>query len=238
MRKIGLIGGMSWESTAVYYRVINTIIRERLGGLHSAEILLQSVDFAHVVALQKADDWAGAAALLGEVGANLARAGAETVLICTNTMHIVADQVAARAGVPLLNVIDETAASLAAAGRRRPLLLATRYTMEHGFYLARMRSHGIDPIVPQQAGRAAVHDVIFSELCRGLVLDRSRARLLDIIAAGAASGADSVILGCTELCLLLDPAALPLRGFDSTTIHAAAAAEFALAPASRAIQAA
>ena len=238
MRKIGLIGGMSWESTAVYYRVINTIIRERLGGLHSAEILLQSVDFARVVALQKADDWAGAAALLGEVGANLARAGAETVLICTNTMHIVADQVAARAGVPLLNVIDETAASLAAAGRRRPLLLATRYTMEHGFYLARMRRHGIDPIVPQEAGRAAVHDVIFSELCRGLVLDRSRARLLDIIAAGAAAGADSVILGCTELCLLLDPAALPLRGFDSTAIHAAAAAEFALAPAPRAIQAA
>lgn len=229
MRTIGLIGGMSWESTAVYYRIINTLVRERLGGLRSAEILLHSVDFERVVTLQKAGDWAGAATLLADIASGLARAGAQSVLICTNTMHLVADQVAARPGVRLINVIDETATALLAAGCRKPLLLATAYTMEHGFYADRMARHGIAVQVPGAAGRAVVHGVIFDELCRGIVRDESRAALHAIIAAGRAAGADSVILGCTEICLLLDPATLGCPGFDSTTIHATAAVNDALA---------
>ena len=228
MRTIGLIGGMSWESTAVYYRLINTLVRERLGGLHSAEILLRSVDFSRVVALQKAGDWHGAGVLLGDVAENLARDGADSVLICTNTMHLVADQVAARPGVRLIHVIDETAAALRAAGCVRPLLLATAYTMEHGFYTGRMAAHGIQTQVPEAADRAVVHGVIFEELCQGIVRAVSRQTLMQIIARGRAAGADSVILGCTEICLLLDPAALGCPGFDSTAIHARAAVDDAL----------
>jgi aspartate racemase len=229
MKTIGLIGGMSWESTAVYYRLINTLVRERLGGLRSAEILLRSIDFDRVVALQRAGDWDGAGALLGDVAEALVKGGADSVLICTNTMHLVADQVAARPGVRLIHVIDETAAAICAAGCRRPLLLATAYTMEHGFYRDRMAAYGLQIQVPDAAGRAAVHSVIFDELCRGIVRAESRARLMAIVAQGVAAGADSVILGCTEICLLLDPDALGCPGFDSTAIHARAAVDDALA---------
>jgi len=238
MRTIGLIGGMSWESTAVYYRQINTAVRARLGGLHSAEILMQSVDFARVVACQKAGDWDGAAKILADAAEWLVRGGADCVLICTNTMHLVAAPVAARIaavrpGAMLLDIIDETAKSLREAGKRRPLLLATRYTMEHGFYAERMLGHGIATLVPNAADRQVVHDVIFEELCRGEVREASRARLLEIVARGIAAGADSVILGCTEICLLLDPAKLPCQGFDSTTLHAEASVDFALGTALR-----
>lgn len=230
MKTIGLLGGMSWESTAVYYRLINQAVRQRLGGLHSADILLHSVDFEQVVGLQRAGRWDAAADLLGNAAAGLARAGAGCMLICTNTMHLVADAVAERAGVPLINIIDETGAALAAAGLRRPLLLATRYTMEHGFYTGRLRdAQGIEALVPDAAGRALVHGVIFEELCRGIVRDTSRAQLHAIIARGIEAGADSVILGCTEICLLLDPDRLAVPGIDSTAVHAAAAVRFALA---------
>ncbi|MCX8999753.1 aspartate/glutamate racemase family protein [Rhizobiaceae bacterium BDR2-2] len=228
MRTIGLIAGMSFESSAVYYRLINEMVRERLGGLASAEVLMHSVNFADIVALQKAGDWAAAAGRLANAGAGLHAAGAECLLICTNTMHLVADTVAESAPVPLLNIIDETAAALSAAGRRRPLLLATRYTMEHGFYTERMRSRGLDPMVPDENGRSAVHSIIFDELCAGKVLDSSRRALMAIIDKAKAEGADSVILGCTEICMILDPDTLQLPGFDSTTIHARAAVEFAL----------
>ena len=228
MRTIGLIGGMSWESTAVYYRLINTLVRERLGGLHSADILLRSVDFSGIVALQKAGDWDGAGAVLGDVAEGLARAGADSVLICTNTMHLVAEAVAARPGVRLIHVIDETAATVRDGGCRRPLLLATAYTMEHGFYADRMAARGITTLVPEAADRAAVHGIIFEELCQGVIRDESRAALTRIIDRGRAAGADSVILGCTEICLLLDPDALALPGFDSTAIHARAAVDDAL----------
>ena len=228
MKTIGLIGGMSWESTAVYYRIINTLVRQRRGGLHSAEIILRSVDFERVTALQKTGDWDGAGALLAAVADGLVHAGADSILICTNTMHLVAGAVAARPGVRLIDVIDETAAAIRAAGCRRPLLLATAYTMEHGFYASRMAAHGLQTTVPDAAGRAAVHAVIFDELCHGIIRPQSRAALLAIIAQGRAGGADSVILGCTELCLLLDAAALGLPGFDSTAIHARAAVDDAL----------
>ncbi|MCF3640545.1 aspartate/glutamate racemase family protein [Rhizobium sp. TRM95111] len=228
MKTIGLIGGMSFESTAVYYRMINEMVRQRLGGLHSAELLLHSVNFEEIVRLQKAGDWAAAARRLGAVAAGLETAGAGCVLICTNTMHLVADAVQGSTGAHLIHIIDETAAALKAAGKHRPLLLATRYTMEHGFYADRMAALGIDVMVPDADGRALVHDVIFNELCQGRIVAASRERLIALIERAKAAGADSIILGCTEICLILDPADLPLPGFDSTAIHARAAVDFAL----------
>ncbi len=229
MRTIGLIGGMSFESTTVYYQAINEAVRTRLGGLHSAEIVLHSVDFQSIVDLQKAGRWDAAAACLGKAAEGLERAGADCLLICTNTMHLVADEVAATVRIPLLNIIDETAKALSAAGARRPLLLATRYTMEHGFYARRMAAHGLAMTTPGEAGRTVIHNVIFDELCAGIVRDESRAAVLDLIDKAKDEGCDAVILGCTEICLLLDPDTLPLPGFDSTAIHAAAAVDFALA---------
>lgn len=229
MRTIGLIGGMSFESTAVYYRMINEAVRARRGGLRSAEVIMHSVDFQSIVDLQISGRWDAAGDRLGAVASGLEKAGADCVLICTNTMHLVADAVQSAVNVPLLNIIDETARSIRAAGRSRPLLLATRYTMEHGFYADRMKTAGLDVMVPDTAGRTLVHDVIFQELCQGKVLESSRARMLALIEAARRKGADCVILGCTEICMLLDPDALPLPGFDSTAIHALAAVDFALA---------
>ena len=228
MKTIGLIGGMSWESTVTYYRYINEAVRDECGGLASADLLLNSLDFANVVALQKADRWDEAGTLLGTAGARLATAGADCVLICTNTMHLVADKVARMSGVPLIDIIEETATALKADNRKKPLLLATRYTMEHGFYTERMAALGMDVIVPDTEDRSLVHSVIFDELCQGIVREESRAAFHDIITRSAKSGADSVILGCTEIQLLIDPEGLALPGYDSTAIHAEAAVRFAL----------
>lgn len=232
---VGLIGGMSWESTAIYYREMNEVVRRRHGGLSSAEILMYSVNFSEIVALQKSDQWEFAAERLADIGRRLAGAGAACVLICTNTMHLIADEVAARISVPLINIIDVTGAALAAAGARRPLLLATRYTMEHGFYLSRMKEKcGLAPLVPDADDRRLLHDVIFDELCQGVVRAESRRHYSDIIEKGRRAGADSVILGCTEIGLLIGPddSALPI--FDSTKIHARAAVDFVEGPAARA----
>ena len=229
MRTIGLIGGMSFESSSVYYRQINEMVRERLGGLSSAELVMYSVNFEEIVALQKAGRWDDAAARLGDAAHRLQAAGAECVLICTNTMHLIAPEVAARISVPLIHIIDETAAALKAAGRVKPLLLATRYTMEHGFYAERMAENGVSIMVPGPEDRTVTHDIIFSELCAGIIKDESRLKLNAIIERAKAEGADSVILGCTEICLILDPNALILPGFDTTTLHAEAAVDFALA---------
>ncbi|TXR47381.1 aspartate/glutamate racemase family protein [Phyllobacterium endophyticum] len=229
MRTIGLIGGMSWESTAVYYRQINEMVRSRLGGLTSAKIAMQSLDFSEVVALQKGGRWNDAAALLSDAAKRLERAGADNVLICTNTMHLVAGEVAASIDVPLIDIRHETGSVLKASGMKRPLLLATRYTMEHGFYADYMREKfGIDLVVPNELDRAKVHSVIFDELCCGLVRPESRQALEKIIHRGKDAGADCVILGCTEICLSLpdDDVALPI--FDSTTIHSRAAVAHAL----------
>jgi aspartate racemase len=229
MRTIGLIGGMSFESTAVYYRMINEAVRERLGALHSAEIVMHSVDFQTVVDLQKAGRWDLAAERLASAAKGLERAGADCVLICTNTMHLVADDVAGAVNVSLIHIIDETAKALKAAGSCRPLLLATRYTMEHGFYAKRMAAQGLQVMVPDDEGRSLVHNVIFDELCAGVIRDESRIALFELIESAKARGADAVILGCTEICLLIDPTSLALPGFDSTAIHAEAAVAFALA---------
>ncbi|UVC06693.1 aspartate/glutamate racemase family protein [Rhizobium sp. TH2] len=227
MKTIGLIGGMSFESTAVYYDLLNNMARDRFGGLASAEILLHSVNFADIVALQQSGRWDEAGKRLSAIAANLEKAGADCVLICTNTMHKIAGQVQAAISVPLVDIIDETATALKARGCKRPLLLATRYTMEDGFYHAQMSSYGIEVMTSEKAGRDRIHSIIFDELCKGKVLDSSRAEMLAIIDAARSTGADSIILGCTEICLLLDPNHLPLPGVDSTLVHCQAASEFA-----------
>lgn len=229
MHTIGLIGGMSWESTAVYYRQINEIVRARLGGLSSAKITMQSLDFSEVVALQKSDRWEEAAALLSDAAKRLEIAGADCVLICTNTMHLVADAVAASVDIPLIDIRRETGLTLAAAGKKRPLLLATRYTVEHGFYADYMRDQfNIELIVPNEIDRAKVHSVIFDELCCGVVKQDSRHALEKVVVRGKDAGADCVILGCTEICLSITGDDLALPVFDSTTIHSQAAVAHAL----------
>jgi aspartate racemase len=228
MHTIGLIGGMSFESSAVYYRLVNEMVRAELGGLSSAEVLMHSVNFAEIVALQKAGRWDDASARLGDVASRLELAGADCVLICTNTMHLIAGEVAARISIPLIHIIDETAAALKSAGCKRPLLLATRYTMEHGFYVDHMAALGVEVMVPEADDRTTVHNIIFDELCAGRIHDISRVRLMAVIDRAKAAGADSVILGCTEICLILDPHGLALPGFDTTAIHARAAVDFAL----------
>lgn len=229
MRRIGLLGGMSFEGSALYYRQINEGVRRRMGDLHSAELMLYSVDFQKIVDLQKAGRWDDAGAYLADIATRLEGAGAEAVLMCAVTMHLVAEPIEAALSVPFLHIVDATAERLKEVGCRKPLLLATRYTMENGFYPARMDRHGIDVIVPDAEGRTATHDIIFDELCAGKVLDSSRDVLIGLIKKAKAEGADSVIFGCTEICMILETDKLPLPGFDSTAIHAEAAVAFALA---------
>lgn len=229
MKTIGLIGGMSWESTVPYYRQVNQTVKEHLGGLHSARVALVSVDFHDVERLQRAGDWDAAGALLAGAARSLEAAGADFIVLCTNTMHKVAPAIEAAAGIPLFHIADPTAAAIKAAGHTKIGLLGTRFTMEQAFYKDRLRElHGLDVIVPEPAGRDIVHRVIYEELCLGNVVDASRDEYRRIIAALVERGAQAVILGCTEISLLIGPsdAAVPL--FDTTAIHARAAAEFAL----------
>jgi len=228
MRTIGLLGGMSFEGSATYYRLINEGVRDRLGGLNSADAVMRSVNFNTIADMQKGGRWDDAGDYLADAARGLERAGAECILICAVTMHLVADTVEAAVSVPFLHIVDETARVLLDKGYRKPLLIATRYTMESGFYQARMARHGIEVTVPDEAGRIATHAIIFDELCQGKVLEESRASLVALIASARTAGADCVIFGCTEIGLILDPAALPLPGFDSTVIHAEAAVRFAL----------
>lgn len=228
MRKIGLIGGMSYEGSAVYYRALNQGINKRLGGLHSAQVLLHSVDFQTIVDKQKAGEWEQAGQQLADVARTLEKAGADCVMICAVTMHLVADAVAAATTLPFIHIVDVVAARLKASGHHKPLLIATRYTMENGFYPARMAKHGIEVLVPDSDGRGFVHDIIFNELSLGIVREESRAVLLALIEKAKGEGADSVIFGCTEICLILETDKVPLPAFDSTAIHVEAGIDFAL----------
>ncbi|WP_327064024.1 aspartate/glutamate racemase family protein [Kitasatospora purpeofusca] len=228
MKTIGLLGGMSWESTATYYRLLNELTRDRLGGLHSAKCVLYSVDFAEVERLQAAGEWETAGRLLAEAARAVEAAGAELLLICTNTMHKVADQVADAVSVPLLHLADATAAAVLAAGVTRVGLLGTAFTMEQDFYRDRLASHGLDVLVPDPAGRALVHRVIYEELCLGVVREESRAEYRRVIAGLVAGGAEGVILGCTEIELLVGPDDSPVPVFPTTRIHAEAAVTAAL----------
>jgi aspartate racemase len=227
VRTLGLIGGLSWESTQIYYRVINEGVRARLGGLHSAQLLLWSFDFAEIEARQAAGDWAGATTAMADAARRLARAGAEGLLVCSNTMHRMADEVEAAAGLPLLHIADATAARLRASGAQRPGLLATRYTMEQAFYRGRLQErHGLDVLVPDEPGRTLVHDVIYDELCQGIVRAESKAAYRRIVADLRAQGADSLILGCTEVGMLIAQADVDLPVFDTTLIHGEEAVRF------------
>ena len=228
MRRIGLLGGMSWESTATYYRLINEAVRDRLGGLHSAELVLVSVDFAGIEAMQMAGDWVGAGDALANEARALEAAGAECVLICTNTMHKVADVVTAAINVPLLHLADATAAAVRAAGVANVGLLGTRFTMEETFYRGRVASHGLSVQVPEDRDRETVHRVIYEELCQGEVRAASRLQYLEIINRLVDHGAGGIIAGCTEIGLLVSDADCPVPLFDTTAIHAQAAVDWAL----------
>ncbi|MFF0414370.1 aspartate/glutamate racemase family protein [Kitasatospora sp. NPDC004745] len=229
MKTLGLIGGMSWESTAEYYRHLNELTRERLGGLHSAPLVLYSVDFATVERLQAEGRWEEAGALLADAARALQAAGAELLLICTNTMHKVADQVASAVRVPLLHLADATAQAVRTAGLRRVGLLGTAFTMEQDFYRGRLAAGGLDVLVPDQEGRALVHRVIYQELCLGVVREESRAAYRRVIEDLVAAGAEGIVLGCTEIELLVRPEDSPVPLFPTARLHAEAAVEAALA---------
>ena len=231
MKTIGLVGGMSWESTALYYQIINREIGRRRGGLRSAKLLLSSLDFEQVVARQKAAAWDELAAMLADAARRLERAGAECLLIGTNTMHRVAAEVQAAISIPLLHIADAAVAAIRAAGCRTVALLGTRYTMEQPFYVAHLARHGIECVIPDPAGRAEVHRVIFDELCKGDFNAGSRRRLHQIIARQVGGGAEGVVLGCTELSLTLSPGDVGVPLFDTTALHALAAVDFALGAA-------
>jgi aspartate racemase len=229
MRLLGVLGGMSWTSTEVYYRLLNTGVAERLGGLHSASLLVHSVDFDDIAARQHAGDWPGTAEVLGEAARGLAAAGAEGLLLATNTMHKVADDVERAAGLPLLHIADATAAAVRGAGLERVGFLGTAYSMEDGFLLDRLAAAGVEAVVPPAEARAEVHRIIYDELVLDVVRDESRATYGRIMADLVAGGAQGMILGCTEIGLLVGPDNTTVPVFDSTAVHAAAAVDWILA---------
>lgn len=229
MLTIGMLGGMSWESSALYYRVANELVKERLGGLHSAKLVLVSVDFAEVQALQASGDWAEAGAMLAEAGKRVQAAGADLLLICTNTMHKVAEQVAAAIDIPLLHLADATARAVRGQGLSTVGLLGTAFTMEQDFYRDRLGSHDLAVVVPDADDRAMVHRVIFEELCLGVVREQSRKDYIAVIERLVDQGAQGIILGCTEIELLIGQADSAVPVFATTRLHVEAAVEAALA---------
>ena len=229
MKTIGLIGGMSWESTVPYYRIINETVKERLGGLHSAKLVLYSVDFHEIERLQHAGDWTEAGRLLAQAACSLQAGGADFLVLCTNTMHKVADAIESAVDIPLFHIVDPTAEEIKRCGLTTVGLLGTRFTMEQEFYTGRLRDlHGIDVVVPNEVDREIVHRVIYDELCLGKSLEASRTEYCRIIQRLVARGAQGVILGCTEISMLVGTADSPVPIFDTTSIHARKAAEWAL----------
>ncbi|MHB8800855.1 MAG: aspartate/glutamate racemase family protein [Thermoanaerobaculia bacterium] len=229
MKTIGLIGGMSWESTVPYYRTINERVKERLGGLHSARVALYSVDFADIEPLQRENRWAESGELLARAGRAVEAAGAELLLLCTNTMHKVAPAIEAAVSIPLLHIADPTAEAAKAAGVGTIALLGTRFTMEQEFYRERLeKRHGLSVLVPPPDDRETVHRVIYDELCRGVVREESRRAYRELIRRLVDRGAEGVILGCTEIGLLVSPSDAPVPVFDTTRLHAEAAVDLAL----------
>jgi aspartate racemase len=228
LRLLGLIGGVSWESTTHYYQLLNRHARARLGAKHSARLLLWSVDFAPIAEMQEAGDWKRLTAIMIDAAKRLEGAGAEALVICANTMHLMADEVQATIKIPLIHIADVAAAALKMQGVRRPLLLATRFTMEQPFYRERLQRHGLDVVVPDAADRSELHRIIFEELVEGMFLEQSRARLVEIVERQADRGADGVILGCTEFGMLAPPESFDVPALDTAEAHAVAAIEFAL----------
>jgi aspartate racemase len=228
MKTLGLIGGMSWESTVPYYRLINETIKARLGGLHSARLVLYSVDFDEIAQLQHAGDWDAAGRVLADAARRLEAAGANALVICANTMHKVAPAIEAVVNIPVLHVVDAVADDIRAAGFRKVGLLGTRFTMEQPFYAERLAQHGLETLVPEQADRDLVHRVVYEELCLGKIVDISRDAYRRIMADLVARGAEAIILGCTEISMLVGARDASVTLFDTTAIHARKAAEWAL----------
>jgi aspartate racemase len=228
MKRIGLLGGMSWESSIEYYRLVNEMTRDRLGGLHSADCLLRSVDFAEIELLQRDGRWDEAGERLAAEACALVAGGAELLVLCTNTMHKVADAITGAIEIPFVHIADTTAHAVRAAGLDTVGLLATGYTMEQDFYVGRLRDvHGLQVLVPGEADRRIVHDVIYDELCVGVVREKSREQYRRIMRELAADGAQGILLGCTEIDLLVGPADAPVAVFDTTRLHAQRAVELA-----------
>jgi aspartate racemase len=229
MRVIGLMGGMSWESSLEYYRILNEIVRQRLGGLHSAECVLYSVNFGRIEELQHKDRWDELLDILSDCAGKLERAGAELLLICSNTMHIIADEIEMRIGIPLLHIVDVTAERIKDHRLRKVGLLGTKFTMERDFYTERLRSkHGLEVLIPDQKDRQIIHEIIYSELCMGKIEETSRESFRRVIAKLTRAGAEGIILGCTEIPLLVSEADSSVPLFDTTRIHAEAAVDYAL----------
>lgn len=228
MKTLGLIGGISAESTTVYYRELTRLVRERLGGLHSCELVMWSVDFAPVAALQAEDDWEATGAILANAARKLEAAGAQAIVICANTMHLNAPHIRAAVSAPVIHIADATAAALKARDVTRPLLLATRFTMEKTFYRDRLAELGLPALTPEKADRDRLHAIIYDELCQGVIRPESKTVVLEMIERGRAAGADGIIFGCTEIGLLLDPADMPLPTVDTAVAHCEAAVDFAL----------
>ncbi|HKV97585.1 MAG TPA: aspartate/glutamate racemase family protein [Gammaproteobacteria bacterium] len=228
MKTLALIGGMSWESTAHYYARINQLVAERLGGLHSARLLLYSLDFDVLQRLQHADDWAGAARLLVDAAKRLERAGAEGLVICANTMHLVAPEIETVVKLPLIHVADGTAKAVKDRGIRTVALLGTRFTMEKDFYQLRLEQHGLRVLIPDTDDREVLHRMIYAELCKGVVRKESRQAFFGVIRRLAAAGAEGAILGCTEFTLFGGSPGAGIPLFDTTEIHARAAVDWAL----------
>ena len=230
MKTIGLIGGMSWESSAEYYRIINQTTKEQLGGLHSAPIVMYSVEFNEIVRLQHEGKWDELTAIMVDAAKRLERAGADLVLICTNTMHKMASEVEHATSLPLLHIADATATRIKEKRLKRVALLGTRFTMEQDFYKGRLaEKHGLEVIVPSAEEMEIVHRIIYNELCQGTILDSSKKEYLRIITNLVSQGAEGVILGCTEIPLLVKQADVAVPIFDTTTIHAQEAVKMALA---------
>lgn len=231
MKTIGLIGGMSWESTLEYYRILNETVKARLGGLHSAQCLLYSVDFAEVELLQHEGLWEEAGQLMAEAALRLEHGGADFIVLATNTMHKCAPQIEAAVSIPLMHIVDATAQAVQAAGITCVGLLGTRFTMEEEFYKGRLaEQHGLQVVIPEESDREVVHQVIYNELCLGVVKEDSRLRFTAIIDKLVSAGAQGVILGCTEIELLVHPEDCPVPAFPTTRLHAEAAVDYALKP--------
>ena len=229
MKTIGILGGMSAASTQTYYRELCRLVRERLGGLHSPELLIRSLDFAVIEAAQAAGDWDGAGRILNREALALERGGADFIVLATNTMHKVADQMMQGVGIPLLHIADATAAAINRQGLKRPGLMATAFTMEQDFYTARLRAAGLEPVIPDAADRAETHRIIYEELCKEVVKPESEQAYRDIASRLVDRGADCLILGCTEVGMLLHAGNVSVPVFDTTLVHCEAAVERALA---------
>jgi aspartate racemase len=228
MQTIGLIGGMSWESTALYYKLINERVRARMGQLHSAPLLMFSYDFQEIKEMQYAGRWQEAAASLADTANRLEAAGARAIVLCTNTMHKLAPEIVAKLTIPFIHIGDATAQHIRAEGYRRVGLLGTKFTMEEEFYVDRLRAHDLDVLVPSAEERVDVNSIIYEELCLGIITASSRRSYQDVMAALVSRGAECIVLGCTEITMLVGPSDTSVETFDTTAIHAETAADFAI----------